>query len=66
LEEQRNESVRQHEKLTEKMGHMEDTVQEIQDLIQQINEQEEKRLQSLLAMTHDWVSTYERTLGRVR
>jgi chromosome segregation ATPase len=66
LEEQRNESVRQHEKLTEKMGHMEDTVQEIQDLIQQINEQEEKRLQSLLAMTHEWVSTYERTLGRVR
>lgn len=66
LEEQRNESVRQHEKLSEKMGHMEDTVQEIQDLIQQINEQEEKRLQSLLAMTHEWVSTYERTLGRVR
>ncbi len=66
LEEQRNESVRQHEKLTEKMSHMEDTVQEIQDLIQQINEQEEKRLQSLLAMTHEWVSTYERTLGRVR
>jgi len=66
LEEQRNESVRQHEKLTEKLGHMEDSVQEIQDLIQQINEQEEKRLQSLLAMTHEWVSTYERTLGRVR
>jgi len=66
LEEQRNESLRQHEKLSEKMGHMEDTVQEIQDLLQQINEQEEKRLQSLLAMAHEWVSTYERTLGRVR
>jgi chromosome segregation ATPase len=66
LEEQRNESSRQHEKLAEKMGHMDDTVLEIQDLIQQINEQEEKRLQSLLAMAHEWVSTYERTLGRAR
>jgi DNA repair exonuclease SbcCD ATPase subunit len=66
LEEQRNESSRQHEKLAEKMDHMDDTVLEIQDLIQQINEQEEKRLQSLLALAHEWVSTYERTLGRAR
>lgn len=66
LDEQRNESVRQNEKLAEKLDHLEDNIQEIQDLIQQMNEQEEKRLQSFLAMTHDWVSTYERTFGRAR
>ena len=66
LEEQRNEATRQHERLAERTTHLEDTVQEIQDLFQQINEQEEKRLQSLLAITHDWVSTFERTFGRTR
>lgn len=66
LEEQRNESTRHHERLAERTTHLEDTIQEIQDLIQIINEQEEKRLQSFLAMTHDWVSTYERTFGRTR
>ena len=32
LEEQRNETQRQHEKLAEKVTHIEDTIQEIQDL----------------------------------
>jgi len=66
LEEQRNETQRQHEKLAEKVTHIEDTIQEIQDLMQQMNEQTEKQLQSLLAITHEWVTSFERGIGRAR
>jgi chromosome segregation ATPase len=66
LEEQRNETQRQHEKLAEKVTHIEDTIQEIQDLMQQMNEQTEKQLQSLLAVTHEWVTSFERSIGRAR
>jgi DNA repair exonuclease SbcCD ATPase subunit len=66
LEEQRNESLRQHEKLAEKVTGLEDIIQEVQDVIQQINEHTEKRLQSLLSLAHEWVSSYERTVGRAR
>jgi hypothetical protein len=45
---------------------LEDTHQEIQDLLQQMNEQTEKRLQALLATAHDWVTNFENTLGRNR
>jgi predicted nucleic acid-binding Zn-ribbon protein len=66
LEEQRNEVARQHEKLAEKVTHIEDTIQEVQDILQQMNEQSEKQLQSLLAMTHEWVTSFERSIGRAR
>ena len=65
-EEQRNELSRNLEQLVDqlvdvKLGH-----QESQDMIQQINEETEKRLQSLLSLTHDWVAAYERTIGSKR
>lgn len=66
MEEQRSETGRQHEKLVEKVTQLEDQIQEFQDLLQQINQHTEKRLQSLLAMAHEWVSSYERTVGRAR
>jgi chromosome segregation ATPase len=66
VEEQRSESLRQYDKLTEKVTVLDDEFQEVQDVIQQIGESTEKRLQSLLAMTHEWVSSYERTVGRSR
>jgi chromosome segregation ATPase len=66
LEEQRNEVSRQHEKLADKVTHIEDTIQEIQDILQQMNEQSEKQLQSLLSMTHEWVTSFERSIGRAR
>ena len=66
LEEQRGETQRQHEKLDDKVTQIEDEIQEIQDMIQQINEHTEKRLQTLLTMTHEWVSSYERSIGRAR
>ena len=65
-EEQRSETTRHYERMAERVAHLEDTLQEMRDLIQQVNEQTEKRLQSLLALTHDWVATYERSLGNVR
>ncbi len=64
LEEQRGEAQRQHEKLSEKVTQMEDDFQEIQDIIKLINEQTEKRLQTLLTLAHEWMTSYERTLGR--
>jgi chromosome segregation ATPase len=66
LEEQRTESIRQYEKLAERVTHMEDNLQEVQDLVHQISELTEKRLQSLLAVAHEWVATYERSSGRSR
>ena len=64
LEEQRNEASRQYEKLDERVTQLEDSTQEIQDLLHQSNEQTEKRLQSLLSVVHNWVSSYDGNLGR--
>jgi chromosome segregation ATPase len=66
MEEQRNETLRQQEKLADRLTQLEDTLQEIQDLMQQMNEQTEKRLQSLLAVVHEWTTSFERTIGRSR
>jgi chromosome segregation ATPase len=64
LEEQHNESLRQNEKIAERVTQLEDTLQEIQDLIREMAEQSEKRLQGLLAMAHEWVTTYEKSVSR--
>jgi spore coat protein CotH len=65
-DEQRSEIARQFEKLANRVTQIEDNLLEIQDLLQQVNEETEKRLQSLLALTHEWVSAYERVLSHVR
>ncbi|MFZ2096268.1 MAG: hypothetical protein WAV05_06485 [Anaerolineales bacterium] len=65
-EEQRNEVARQFDKLAEQTTQIEDELQEVKDLLQQENELVEKRLQAMLAMAHDWVTSYERTMGRNR
>jgi chromosome segregation ATPase len=65
-DEQRGEATRQYDKLTERVTHIEDNIQELQDIIQQMSEQTDKRLQALLAMVSDWVSSFERTMGRIR
>jgi chromosome segregation ATPase len=62
-EEQRNEATRQFGKLAEQTTHIEDELQEVKDLLQQANELVEKRLQSILAVAHEWVTTYEHTMG---
>lgn len=65
-EEQRDEVLRQFGKLSERTTQLEDNLQELQDLLYQVNELSEKRLQSLLALVHEWVSLYERTIGKPR
>jgi DNA repair exonuclease SbcCD ATPase subunit len=65
-EEQRNEAIRQFDKLAEQSTRLEDELQEVNDLLQQANELAEKRLQSIMALAHDWVTTYERTMGHSR
>ena len=65
-EEQRNEAARQYDKLAEQTTHLEDGLQEVNDLLHQANELVEKRLQSIMALAHEWVTTYERTMGHNR
>ncbi len=65
-EEQRNELSRNLEKMGDQLMDLKLGLQEIQDIFNQVNEETEKRLQSLLAMTHDWVATYERIIESSR
>lgn len=65
-EEQRGDLVRQFERLSNRVAELEDTMQEAQDVLKEINEHTEKRLQSLLAMVHEWVSAHERSSTRAR
>jgi hypothetical protein len=65
-EEQRSESHRQFDHMAEQVTQLGDSLQEARDLLQQGNELTEKRLQSLLAAVHEWVTSFERTIGRTR
>lgn len=65
-DEQRSEINRQQEKVTAQIASLDDSLQEAQDLLRQVSDQTEKRLQSLLALAHEWVSNYERILGQIR
>ena len=64
-EEQSREINRQFEKLTERLVLLEDLTQDVQDILHQMNEETEKRLQSMLALANDWMSAYESAIGRV-
>jgi chromosome segregation ATPase len=64
-EEQQREFGRQFEKQSERIVLLEDVTQEMRDTIHQITEETVKRLQGLLALSHDWMEEYERTFGRV-
>ncbi len=65
-EEQRNELSRNLEKMGDQLIDLKLGLQEVQDIIHQMNEETERRLQSLLSMTHDWVSAYEQIAGSIR
>lgn len=63
-EEQHGEMQRQFSKLDEQLNRIADGLQEMQDMYQQFSDLSEKRLQGLLALAHEWNTTYERTIGR--
>jgi chromosome segregation ATPase len=63
-EEQQRELTRHFERYNDRIILLEDLTQEMQDLVHQVKEENQKRLQSLLAMAHDWVEQYDRVFGR--
>jgi chromosome segregation ATPase len=65
-EEQRSEIIRQFEKLSDQATQLDDELQEVKDTLQAVNDLTAKRLQSLLAQAHEWVSAYEKAIGRSR
>jgi len=65
-DEQRNELSRNLEQMSDELVDNKLSQQESRDMIQQINEEIEKRLQSLLSLTHDWVAANERSVGSKR
>ena len=65
-EEQSRETVRQQEKLSERLIEDQEKIQELQDIVHQLGEQTEKRLQHLLSVARDWVADYERLFGLTR
>jgi len=65
-DEQRNELSRNLEQIGDQLVDTKLSQQENQDKIQQMKEETENRLQTLLAMAHDWVAAYERSVGSNR
>ncbi len=61
-EEQFREIQRQLEKYQDRLAKLEDLTQEISDLLTQVNEETQKRLQSMVAMTHSWAEEYNQIL----
>jgi len=65
-DEQRNELSRNLEQIGNQLVDTKLNQQENQDKIQQMKEEMENRLQTLLALAHDWVAAYERSVGSNR
>jgi chromosome segregation ATPase len=63
-EEQQRELNRHFERYNERVVTLEDITQEMQDLVHQIREESQKRLQNLLAVAHEWAEQHERVFGR--
>jgi chromosome segregation ATPase len=63
-EEQQRELARTNERYSEHLTEMDDTLQELQDTLQVVNAENQKRLQSLLALSHQWMEDYDKVFGR--
>jgi len=66
VDEQRSDTLRQFDKVADKVTTIEDELQELQDLTAQMVEQTEKRLGALLSAYHEAVTGFERSVGRAR
>jgi chromosome segregation ATPase len=66
MDEQQKDNQRQEEKLDKRVVHLEDLTLDMSDTIANIHNETEKRLQNLLSFAHDWLSSYERLLGKDR
>jgi chromosome segregation ATPase len=62
-DEQRGEIGRRFDRMTERLTLVEDSLLEIQDVLQYVTELNTQSLKSLLTSIHDWASGYERSSG---
>jgi chromosome segregation ATPase len=63
-EEQQRDQARQFDRDNERITALEDLLADIQDTLQRISADTQKRLQSLLAAAHEWMDEYDRNFGR--
>jgi len=63
-EEQQKDLSRQFDKLDQRMLQLEDLTQQVSDHFDEMNEETQKRLRSLLDTAHSWLSSYERIFGK--
>ncbi|HAE59429.1 MAG TPA: hypothetical protein DCG54_07970, partial [Anaerolineae bacterium] len=52
------------EKINQRVAAVDDVLQAMQDTFQQTNDLTETQLQELMNWTHEWLTNYERILGR--
>lgn len=63
-EEQLRENARQNERIQDQLTALQDALQDINDTLHNITQETQKRLQTLLALAHQWMEEYDRTFGR--
>jgi chromosome segregation ATPase len=62
-EEQQREGSRRYDKLDVRTTSLEDSAQEIRDLVNQMNADLKIRLQKFIDFSHEWLDNHERTVG---
>jgi chromosome segregation ATPase len=63
-EEQQREASRQVEKQNSRLVSLEDTTQELKDLVHQVNMDIQRRLLSLVEISQKWADDFEHTIGK--
>lgn len=64
MDEQQKEANRKHDKLDKRLVAQEDLTQRMGDQLANLHNEEEKRLQQLVNLAHEWLTNYERLLGK--
>lgn len=62
-EEQQRETARHFAKEEDRLTNLEDLTQEMHDLLNQITQDTQSRIQGLLTLVHDWLDEYQRSFG---
>jgi len=65
-DEQQSDTNRRLERMTDRVTVMEDSLQELQDLLGEVSEFSWKRLQAMLEVVRDWTADHERLQGGIR
>jgi len=65
-EEQQRDVTRKIEKQNERIVQLDDLYRDIEDVIKQITEENQKRLQSLVELTHRWMDDFDQSFGQQR